>query len=195
MIHMKKMRLVTAIMPVCSNLVIAANLKVPRESQTVVILASHALAIVSLSAIGLLMTVLTACSPASQENKALDDFAATFRAANQAKSLSQMLKLYATSGADEKQLTALRGALRSELGLPIESIQFHKYTYDTDAQIDYTYEGITYGPSLPPKILMQVQYSTDDRFMSRFTLGQTDVGSWRIICAKPTVPTMNTKNP
>ena len=195
MIHMKKMRLVTAVMPVCSNLLIAANLKVPRESQTVVILASHASAIVRLSVIGLLMTVLTACTPTSQENQALNDFATAFRAANQAKSISQMLKLYATSGADEKQLTALRGALRSELGLPIESIQFHKYTNDTDAQIDYTYEGISYGPSLPPKISMQVQYSTEDRFMSRFTLGQTDVGSWRIICAKPKVPTMNTKNP
>ena len=194
MIHMKKMRLVTAIMPVCSNIVIAANLKVPPESQTVVILASHALAIVSLSLIALLMTVLTACSPTSQENQALEDFATAFRAANQAKSLSQMLKLYATTGADEKQLTALRGALRSELGLPIESIQFHKYTNNTDALIDYTYEGISYGPSLQPKISMQVQYSTDDRFMSRFTLGQTDVGSWRIICAKPTEPTMNTKN-
>tara|TARA_B100001989_G_C24400843_1_gene394120 strand:- start:188 stop:772 length:585 start_codon:yes stop_codon:yes gene_type:complete len=193
MIHMKKMRLVTAIMPVCSNIVIAANLKVPRESQ-IVILASHALAIVSLSLIALLMTVLTACSPTSQENQALEDFATAFRAANQAKSLSQMLKLYATTGADEKQLTALRGALRSELGLPIESIQFHKYTNNTDALIDYTYEGISYGPSLQPKISMQVQYSTDDRFMSRFTLGQTDVGSWRIICAKPTEPTMNTKN-
>ena len=195
MIHMKKMRLVTAIMPVCSNIVIAANLKVPRESQTVVILASNALAIVSISLIALLMTVLTACSPTSQENQALEDFATAFRAANQAKSLSQMLKLYATTGADEKQLTALRGALRSELGLPIESIQFHKYTNNTDAIIDYTYEGISYGPSLQPKISMQVQYSTDDRFMSRFTLGQTDVGSWRIICAKPTEPTMNTKNP
>ena len=195
MIHMKKMRLVTAVMPVCSNLLIAANLKVPRESQAVVILASHASAIVRLSVIGLLITVLTACSPTSQEDQALDDFATAFRSANQAKNLSQMLKLYATGGADEKQLTALRGALRSELGLPIESIQFYKYTYDTNAQIDYTYEGISYGPSLPPKIFMQVQYSTDDRFMSRFTLGQTEVGSWRIICAKPTVPTMNTKNP
>ena len=170
-------------------------MKVSGGAQTVDILAARALAIVSKSAIGFLMTVLIACSPASLEKQDLDNFAAAFRVANQAKNLNPMLKLYATSGADKEQLTALKGALEYELGLPIESIQFYKYTYDTNAQIDYTYEGISYGPSLPPKILMQVQYSTDDRFMSRFTLGQTDVGSWRIICAKPTVPTINTKNP
>lgn len=195
MIHMKKMGLVTVIMRVCSNLVIASNWKVSRGAQTVDILAARALAIVSISIIGFIMTVLIACSPASLEKQDLDNFAAAFRVANQAKNLSPMLKLYATSGADKEQLTALKGALEYELGLPIESIQFHKYTNDTDAQIDYTYQGVPYGPSLPPKILMQVQYSTNDRFMSRFTLGQTEAGSWRIICARPTPPTKHTKNP
>ena len=195
MIHMKKMGLVTAIIRVCSNLVIASNFKVSGGAQTVDILAARALAIVNISVIGFLMTVLTACRPLSLENQALNDFAAAFRTANQAKNLSLMLKLYATSGADKEQLTALKGALKYELGLPIESIHFHKYTNDTDAQIDYTYQGVPYGPSLPPKIFMQVQYSTNDRFMSRFTLGQTEAGSWRIICARPTQPTIHRKNP
>ena len=192
---MKKMGLVTAIMRVCSNLVIASNLKIPGRDQTFDILASRTLAIVSISIIGFLMTVLIACSPAGIENRDLDDFASAFRAANQAKNLSPMLKLYATSGTDKEQLTALKSALKYELGLPIESIQFYKYTNDTDAQIDYTYQGVPYGPSLPPKILMQVQYSTNDRFMSRFTLGQTEAGSWRIICASPKSPNIHTKNP
>ncbi len=195
MIHMKKMCLVTAIIRVCSNLVIASNLKVSGGAQTVDMLAARALAIVSKSAIGFFMTVLIACGPASIENQTLDDFAAAFRTANKAKNLSPMLELYATSGVDKEQLTALKGALEYELGLPIESIQFHKYTNDTGAQIDYTYQGVPYGPSLPPKLFMQVQYSTDDRFMSRFTLGQTEAGSWRIICARPTPPTTHTKNP
>jgi hypothetical protein len=195
MIHMKKMGLVIATIRVCSNLVIASNWKVSGGAQTVDILAARALAIVSISVIGFLITVLIACSPVPLENHSLDDFAAAFRTANQAKNLNPMLQLYATNGADKEQLTALKGALEYELGLPIESIQFHKYTNDADAQIDYTYQGVPYGPSLPPKILMQVQYSTNDRFMSRFTLGQTEAGSWRIICARPTQPTIHRKNP
>ena len=189
-----KKKLVKAIIRVCSNLFVATNPVVARRVQALITTAVRAVAIITICVIGLLMTVLTACTPTSQENQALDDFATAFRAANQAKSISQMLKLYATSGADEKQLTALRGALRSELGLPIESINFQKFTNDTDAQIDYMHQGVTYGPSLAPKILMQVQYSTDDRFMSRFTIGQTETGSWRIICARPKSPTLNKNN-
>ena len=73
MIHMKKMGLVTATMRVCSNLVIARNLKVYRGAQTVDILAARALAIVNISIIGFLMTVLIACSPASLEKQSDKD--------------------------------------------------------------------------------------------------------------------------
>ena len=190
-----KKKLVKAIIRVCSNLFVATNPVVARRVQALITTAVRAVAIITICVIGLIINTLIACSPVVLENQDLDNFAAAFRAANQAKDIKPMLELYATNGIDKEQLTALKGALEYELGLPIESIQFYKYTNDTDAQIDYTYQGIPYGPSLPPKILMQVQYSTNDRFMSRFTLGQTKAGSWRIICASPKSPNIHTKNP
>lgn len=190
-----KKKLVKAIIRVCSNLFVATNPVVARRVQALITTAVRAVAIITICVIGLIINTLIACSPVVLENQDLDNFAAAFRAANQAKDIKPMLELYATNGIDKEQLTALKGALEYELGLPIESIQFHKYTNDTDALIDYTYQGVPYGPSLPPKILMQVQYSTNDRFMSRFTLGQTEAGSWRIICARPTPLTKHTKNP
>lgn len=174
-----------AIIRVCSNLFIATNSVVARRVQALIPTAIRAVAIITICVIGLIINTLIACSPVALENQDLDNFAAAFLAANQAKDIKPMLELYATNGVDKEQLTALKGALEYELGLPIESINFHKFTKDTDAQIDYMYQGVHYGPSLTPKILMQVQYSTDDRFISRFTIGQTDTGSWRIICAKP----------
>ena len=193
MIHMKK-KLVKAIIRVCSNLFVATNPVVARRVQALITTAVRAVAIITICVIGLIINTLIACSPVVLENQDLDNFAAAFRAANQAKDIKPMLELYATNGIDKEQLTALKGALEYELGLPIESINFQKFTNDTDARIDYMHQGVSYGPSLAPKILMQVQYSTDDRFMSRFTIGQTETGSWRIICARPKSPTLNKYN-
>ena len=126
---------------------------------------------------------LTACG--SKTELGLRQLAAEFRSANQAKTIEPMLALYHTDGADERTLSQLKGALKYELGLPIKSIEFVPLSGAPEETIDFACNGVAYGPSLKPSMRMLVMYESEDAFTSLFTVGQTESGRWRIVCASP----------
>lgn len=140
---------------------------------------------IGLAAATLLLLNALACRPQSRIDPQLDAFAEAFRSANQAPDVSSMLELYAHEGSDPRHLSSLKSALQDELGLPIQSIEFQPLTGAPDEQIDFSHNGIVYGPTLTPQLRMQVHYATADEFTSRFTLGRTTAGEWRILCARP----------
>lgn len=136
--------------------------------------------------IALISGLLNGCSKPTQEKEAaLEQLALSFRTANQASSIEPMFALYHTVGADERTIQMLRGALKYELGLPIQSIGFEPLSGAPEENIDFVHDGVAYGPSLQPKMRMEVIYQSDDGFTSLFTVGHTDEGTWRIVCAKP----------
>lgn len=130
--------------------------------------------------------VLAACErpgdPSSAETKA---FADAFRQANRAEDISPMLDLYHLDGVEKRTIRMLEQALQFELGLPVESIDFEPLSGAPEECIDFTREGVHYGPSLRPSLRMRVVYSVEDRFTSLFTLGRRPDGEWRIVCARP----------
>jgi hypothetical protein len=129
--------------------------------------------------------LLTSCRQESNQDPGLQVLAEAFSAANQAATIEPMLRLYGADGSDENTIQRLKGALAYELGLPIERIDFEPLTSAPEETIDYTHDGIHYGPSLKPRYRMRVIYSVEDRFTSLYTIGRSQTGDWRIICAKP----------
>ncbi|WP_148216357.1 hypothetical protein [Coraliomargarita akajimensis] len=97
-----------------------------------------------------------------------------------------MLDLYCLDGAEARTIQRLKSALRFEQGLAIESISFEPLKGAPEELINFSHQGVDYGPSLPPSYRMRVVYDAEDKFTSLFTLGQNEDGEWRIICAKPT---------
>jgi len=134
------------------------------------------------------MMLFAACSPKSTLELGLDDLSVRFVAANQADTIEPMLKLYCLNGCDSLIISRLRGALDYELGLPIQQIQFEAPPGAAEETIEFTYNGVTYGPSLTPRYRMRVLYAVEDHFSSLFTVGQNTSGDWQIICAKPRPP-------
>ena len=134
------------------------------------------------------MLLFSACSPKSELELGLDDLSARFLAANQADTIEPMLALYCLDGCDELITSRLKGALDYELGLPIEQVEFEPLSGSPEETIEFTHNGITYGPSLKPLYRMRVIYAVDDHFTSLFTVGQDTSGEWQIICAKPKPP-------
>ena len=100
-------------------------------------------------------------------------------------SIEPMLALYSLDGSTDRTKIMLKNALLYEHGLPILSISFEPLIGSPDEQIEYTYEGIKYGPSLKPIYRMRVRYRTEDRFESLFTIGKNPQGAWRIVSSKP----------
>ncbi|MGJ8641138.1 MAG: hypothetical protein ACSHYA_17235 [Opitutaceae bacterium] len=133
----------------------------------------------------LLAAFLCACTPETKHSKGLETLKKEFKAANQASTIRPLLSLYYTEGCDESTLTLLKGALTYELGLPIREITFEPLTGAPEESINYTYQGISYGPSLHPSQRMRVIYDVEDGLTSLFTIGQTKEKKWRIVCAKP----------
>jgi hypothetical protein len=134
------------------------------------------------------ITLLVACRPSSDLPAGLDTLSANFQSANQAETIEPMLALYCLEGCDELTISRLRGALRFELGLPIQSVNFEPLTGAPEETIEFTYNGVAYGPSLEPRYRMRVVYAVEDHFTSLFTVGQHRSGEWQIICAKPKPP-------
>jgi hypothetical protein len=118
-------------------------------------------------------------------NAGLRQLAADFKSANQAKTIEPMLGLYYLEGSDELSITRLKAALQYELGLAIEKIQFEPLSGAPEETIQFTHNGIRYGPTLKPRYRMRVVYKGKDRFTSIYTIGKTDSGSWQFISAKP----------
>ena len=131
------------------------------------------------------LLTLASCSPKGEDEASLDTFASDFRAANNAMSIEPMLALYSLDGSTDRTKIMLKNALLYEHGLPIISINFEPLIGSPDEQIEYTYEGIKYGPSLKPIYRMRVRYRTEDRFESLFTIGKNPQGAWRIVSSKP----------
>ena len=96
-----------------------------------------------------------------------------------------MLGLYYLEGADKRTVDLLKGALHYELGLPIQKVDFEPLSGAPEETIDFTYNGISYGPSIPPLYRMRVVYAVEDQFTSLFTIGLSPEQEWRIVCAKP----------
>lgn len=136
------------------------------------------------------MLALTACSSENSETAKLKQLERNFRAANQAKTIDPMLALYHLEGAADNTVALLKNALSYELGLPIASIDFEPLSGAPEEQIDYVHDGVTFGPSLPPRYRMRVSYDLKDRFSSLFTIGISPDGNWRIVCAKPKSETL-----
>ena len=131
------------------------------------------------------LLALASCSPKGEDEASLDTFASDFRAANNAMSIEPMLALYSLYGSTDRTKIMLKNALLYEHGLPILSINFEPLIGSPDEQIEYTYEGIKYGPSIKPVYRMRVSYRTEDRFESLFTIGKNPQGAWRIVSSKP----------
>jgi len=134
------------------------------------------------------MLLFAACSPKSTLELGLDDLSARFVSANQADTIEPMLKLYCLNGCDSLIISRLKGALDYELGLPIQQIKFEALSGAAEETIEFTHNGVTYGPSLTPRYRMRVRYAVEDHFSSLFTVGQNSSGDWQIICAKPRPP-------
>ena len=115
----------------------------------------------------------------------LKQLEADFRVANQAETIEPMLKLYYLEGSDDTGITLLKGALQYELGLPIADIQFEPLSKAPEETIQYTHNGTPYGPTLKPRYKMRVIYKGAERFTSLYTIGKTDLGTWRFIAARP----------
>ena len=129
--------------------------------------------------------LLAACSPKSTLELGLDDLSVRFVAANQADTIDPMLKLSYLKGCDSLIISRLKGALDYELGLPIQQIEFEALSGAPEETINFTHNGINYGPSLTPRYRMRVRYAVEDHFSSLYTVGQNPTGEWQIICAKP----------
>jgi hypothetical protein len=132
-----------------------------------------------------LCLTLTACQPGAIEETELASFADTFRAANQASKIEPMLVLYELEGATDSTVALLKNALLYEQGLPIRSIGFEALSGTPEENIDFTHQGIEYGPTVEPLYRMRVRYATEDHFESLFTIGKNPQGEWRIVSARP----------
>lgn len=136
--------------------------------------------------VGACCLITSGCnSEDSGPSSELKAFAAEFKIANQASTIHPMLELYALKGTDARTLDLLKGALGYELGLPIESIHFEALTGAPEETIDFIHNNVHYGPTIPPRMRMRVNYSVEDGFSSLFTIGTDPSGAWKIVCAEP----------
>jgi hypothetical protein len=133
--------------------------------------------------LAVILLSLTACNHEAEDG--LNTFADAFRAANQADTIEPMLALYALDGTSENTRNLLKNTLRFELGMPLESIDFEPLSGAPEELINFTHQGIEYGPTLTPAYRMHVRYRTEDNFESRFTIGRLNDGSWRIVSSRP----------
>lgn len=60
-----------------------------------------------------------------------------------------MLDLYCLDGAEARTIQRLKSALRFEQGLAIESISFEPLKGAPEELINFSHQGVDYGPSLP----------------------------------------------
>ena len=132
-----------------------------------------------------ILALLVGCDSGNYPEPGLDVLAQEFKEANQAEDIAPMLALYQTQGSDARTLTLLKGALEYELGLPIKRIDFEPLSGAPEENIDFTHDGVAYGPSLKPRYRMRVIYAVDDQFTSLFSVGKSPTGEWRIVCATP----------
>ena len=135
--------------------------------------------------LSILALCLVAVKFAFRPDAGLKKFAADFKAANQATTIEPMLELYCLKGSDDLSIKRLKGALKYELGLPIEKIEFEPLSGAPEETIQFIHNGIRYGPTLKPRYRMHVTYKDKERFTSRYTIGKTDSGAWQFISAKP----------
>lgn len=133
--------------------------------------------------LAIILFSLSACTPKADDGLAA--LAQNFRTANQADMIEPMLALYALEGTTENTRNLLKTTLQFELGMPIQSIEFEPLSGAPEESIRYTHQGIEYGPTLTPGYRMRVLYRTEDNFESRFTIGQLEDGSWRIVSSRP----------
>ena len=129
--------------------------------------------------------LLSACTSGPQDSSSLEDFAERFREANDAENVEPMLALYELEGSSKRTISLLRNALLFELGLPIQSIEFEPLSGAPEEQISFTHQGIRYGPTLQPKLRMQVRYATEDGLASNYTIGKNAEDNWRIVSSRP----------
>lgn len=130
---------------------------------------------------------LTACQPKPVEERALEALAETFHQANQASGIEPMLALYELEGSTVQTTNLLKYALLYELGLPIQSIDFEPLKGRPEESINFTHQGVQFGPTLEPLYRMRVRYATEDNFESLFTIGKNFDDEWRIVSARPIV--------
>ena len=140
-------------------------------------------------ALFILIAVTALCQLTTNGDAQLNSLAERFKAANQADNIAPMLALYYLEGSDAASLTMLKSALTYEQGLPIARISFEPLSGASEESIDFTHNGIAYGPSLPPQHRMRVIYAVEDQLSSLFTIGKSPSGEWRIITAKPCTTT------
>ena len=133
----------------------------------------------------LMVALFPACTPKSENRDGLETLSKEFKAANNATDIQPLLALYYIEGCDDASLTLLKSALTNELGLPIKAITFEPLSGAPEELIHYTHNGVDYGPSLEPGYRMHIAYKVEDGLTSLFTIGQTESGDWRIVCAKP----------
>ncbi len=115
----------------------------------------------------------------------LQQLAKDFRFANKAATIEPMLELYFLDGSNNLNITQLKGALQSELGLPIEKIEFEPLSGAPEETIRFTHKDIRYGPTLQPRYRMRVVYKSKDRLISMYTIGKTPAGKWKFTAPKP----------
>ncbi len=125
------------------------------------------------------------CTAESTYDLELENFAASFSAANQSRNIQPMLELYELEGSTESTINMLKNALLYELNMPIKSIEFEPLSGSPEESIEYAHQGIRYGPTLKPRLRMRVSYKTEDQFESLFTIGQNSAGEWRIVSSRP----------
>ncbi|MEC8333091.1 MAG: hypothetical protein VXZ83_03090 [Verrucomicrobiota bacterium] len=128
---------------------------------------------------------IAGCSLQERDTDDLEAFASAFRLANKGINIEPMLALYALDGSTDETKVMLKNALLYEHGLPVHSINFEPLIGTPDEQINYTYGGIKYGPTIVPIYRMRVRYRTEDNFESLYTIGKNPQGVWQIVCSKP----------
>ncbi|MEM7790563.1 MAG: hypothetical protein AAF546_04110 [Verrucomicrobiota bacterium] len=133
----------------------------------------------------LILAAMCACTPREKLPDGLNEFADSFRAANQAESIDPMLKLYNLRKADKRTIRLLKATLSNELGLPIMEIVFSPLTGAPEETICFEHDGVAYGPSHTPEYRMSVYHDSEDGFTSRYTIGRIKSGKWKILCSKP----------
>ena len=98
------------------------------------------------------------------QDPGLKKLAAEFKSANQAENIDSMLELYCLEGIDQFSITRLKGALEYELGLPIKKIKFEPLSGAAEETIEFTRNGVVYGPTLKPRYRMRVIYDDKDLY-------------------------------
>lgn len=134
---------------------------------------------------GITLLLFLAFRSTSGLEPGLKQLATDFRIANQAETIEPMLELYHLEGSDSLSRTLLKGALQSELGLPIQTIEFEPLSGAPEETIQFIHNGTPYGPTLKPQHRMRVTYKGKDRLNSLYTIGKTESGDWKFILAKP----------